>query len=189
LELLQQAQLGFARGVIAESVSGDLHRFMLERLRNYLRERNFAADEIEAVVGQNPTRIDRVVPRLKAVQAFRTLPEAESLASANKRIRNILKKTTVQQTQADPTLLQEPAEKTLQVATSRLLPEVRSLVEQEDYTEALRVLAGVRAEVDTFFDQVMVMTEDPLIRNNRLALLAELEALMNQVADISRLAQ
>ena len=83
--------------------------------------------------------------------------------------------------------LQERAEKDLHAATSRLLPAVRSLVDNEDYTEALRALAGVRREVDTFFDEVMVMTDEPLVRNNRLALLAQLEALMNQVADISRL--
>ena len=189
LELLQLARLGFAPGMLADSLAVDLHVFMLERLRNYLRERGYAIDEIEAVVGQNPTRIDLVVPRLKAVQAFRALPEAEALASANKRIRNILKKTTVSQAQADPALLTEGAERDLHSATARLMPAVRSLVDNEDYTEALRVLAGVRKEVDTFFDEVMVMTDEPLVRNNRLALLAQLEALMNQVADISRLAQ
>ncbi len=188
-ELLQRARLGFAPGMLADSVSVDLHGFMLERLRNYLRERGYAIDEIEAVVAQNPTRIDLVVPRLKAVQAFRALPEAQALASANKRIRNILKKTTVPQAPADPALLTEGAERNLHDATARLLPAVRSLVDNEDYTEALRVLAGVRKEVDTFFDEVMVMTDEPLVRNNRLALLAQLEALLNQVADISRLAQ
>jgi glycyl-tRNA synthetase beta chain len=189
VELLQLAKLNFATGVVRDSVAADLHGFMLERLRNYLREGGFALDEIDAVVGQNPTRIDLVVPRLKAVQAFRRLPEAEALAAANKRIRNILKKTEVSQTHPDPALLKETAEKNLHGATSRLLPQVRSLVDNEDYTEALRVLAGVRAEVDTFFDQVMVMTDEPVIRNNRLALLAQLERLLNQVADISRLAQ
>jgi glycyl-tRNA synthetase beta chain len=188
-ELLQLARLGFAPGMLADSVAVDLQGFMLERLRNYLRERDYAIDEIEAVVGQNPTRIDLVVPRLKAVQAFRALPEAQALASANKRIRNILKKTTVPQAHADPALLTEGAERNLHEATARLLPAVRSLVDNEDYTEALRVLAGVRKEVDTFFDEVMVMTDEPLVRNNRLALLAQLEALLNQVADISRLAQ
>jgi glycyl-tRNA synthetase beta chain len=187
VELLQMAKLSFAIGVVADSVAADLHAFMLERLRNYLRERGFALDEIDAVVGQNPTRIDLVVPRLKAVQAFRALPEAEALASANKRIRNILRKTTVSQASVDPALLSERAEKDLYEATSRLMPRVRALVEDEDYAEALRVLAGVRKEVDTFFDEVMVMTDEPLTRDNRLALLAQLEALMNQVADISKL--
>jgi glycyl-tRNA synthetase beta chain len=187
LELLQLARLSFATGVVADSVAADLHGFMLERLRNYLRDRGFALDEIDAVVGQNPSRIDLVVPRLKAVQAFRALPEAEALAAANKRIRNILKKTTVARGAPDFALLSERAEKDLFEVTSRLMPRVRALVDEEDYTQALRILAGVRKEVDTFFDEVMVMTDEPLTRDNRLALLAQLEALMNQVADISRL--
>jgi len=186
-ELLQLAKLGFAPGVTADSVDADLHGFMLDRLRGYLRERDFAADEIEAVLGQHPTRIDQVVPRLQAVRTFRSLPEAQSLASANKRIRNILKKTTVAQTEVEPALLQAQAEKDLHRITGQLLPQVRALVRDEDYAQALRLLAGVRKEVDTFFDEVMVMTDEPLTRNNRLALLAQLEALMNQVADISSL--
>ncbi len=187
VELLSLAKLNFAPGVLHDSVAVDLHGFMLERLRSYLRERGFAPDEIEAVVSQNPTRIDQVVPRLEAVRIFRALPEAESLASANKRIRNILKKTSVTQAAPDPAVLQEAAEKDLFAATSKLLPRIGSLWENRDYTEALRQLAGVRKEVDTFFDEVMVMTDEPVVRNNRLALLAQLERLMNQVADISKL--
>jgi glycyl-tRNA synthetase beta chain len=188
VELLQLAKLSFAPGVVHDSVAVDLHAFMLDRLRNYLRERDFAPDEIEAVVSQNPTRIDQVVPRLEAVKSFRTLPEAQSLASANKRIRNILKKTTVTQNQADPTILQEAAEKDLYAVMSLLMPQVSALWEKGQYTEALRALAGVRKEVDTFFDQVLVMTDAPIIRDNRLALLSQLEHLMNRVADISKLA-
>jgi len=188
VELLQLAKLNFAPGVVHDSVAVDLHAFMLDRLRGYLRERDFAPDEIEAVVSQSPTRIDQVVPRLEAVKSFRTLPEAESLASANKRIRNILKKTTVTHNQPDPTILQEAAEKDLYAVTSLLMPQVSALREKGEYTEALRALAGVRKEVDTFFDQVLVMTDDPIIRDNRLALLSQLERLMNQVADISKLA-
>lgn len=188
VELLQLAKLSFPAGVLHDSVAVDLHGFILERLRSYLRERGFAPDEIEAVVSQNPTRIDQVVPRLEAVKNFRGLPEAESLASANKRIRNILKRTAVTQTEPEAGLLQDAAEKNLHRATSLLMPRVRTLVESEDYAEALRSLASVRMEVDTFFDEVMVMTDEPTIRNNRLALLAQLESLMNQVADISKLA-
>jgi glycyl-tRNA synthetase beta chain len=188
LELLQLAKLNFAPGVVRDNVAADLHAFMLERLRNYLRERGFAQDEIDAVVSQNPTRIDQVVPRLEAVQKFRALPEAESLASANKRVRNILKKTTVTQTVPDLQILLEPAEKHLYAAASELMPRVSSLWENGDYSEALRVLAGMREAVDTFFDQVMVMADEPIVRNNRLALLSQLETLMNRVADISKLA-
>jgi glycyl-tRNA synthetase beta chain len=188
VELLGLARLPFAPGVLHGSVAVDLHGFMLERLRGYLRERDFAQDEIEAVVSQNPTRIDQVVPRLEAVRIFRAMPEAESLASANKRIRNILKKTTVAQTVPDPSLLREAAEKDLFAATARLAPTISGLWESSDYTGALRQLAGVRKEVDTFFDQVMVMTDESSLRNNRLALLSQLDHLMNRVADISKLA-
>jgi len=186
-ELLQLAKLAFAPGVVADSVDADLHAFILERLRGYLRERGFPPDEIEAVVGQRPVRIDQVLPRLQAVRAFRSLPEALSLASANKRIRNILKKAEVRRTDVEPALLQERAEKDLHRVTGQLLPQVRARVGDGDYTQALCLLAGVRREVDTFFDEVMVMTDEPLTRDNRLALLAQLEALMNQVADISSL--
>jgi len=186
--LLNLAKLGFAPGVLNDSVAVDLHAFILERLRSYLRDRGFAPDEIEAVVSQNPTRIDQVVPRLEAVQAFRAMPEAQSLSSANKRIRNILKKTTVTDHMADPALLQEAAERELFATTSQLTPTISSLWDSRDYTGALRELAAVRKEVDAFFDQVMVMTDEPLLRKNRLALLAQLERLLNRVADISKLA-
>jgi glycyl-tRNA synthetase beta chain len=188
MDLLQLAKLNFAGGVVSDSVAVDLHLFMLDRLRNYLRERNFAPDEIEAVVSQNPTRIDQVVPRLQAVQTFRAMPEAESLAAANKRIRNILKKTSVIQTVPDPAVFKEAAERNLFAATAQLAPVITSLSDNQDYTEALRTLAGVRSAVDTFFDEVMVMADEPMLRNNRLALLAQLEGLMNRVADISKLA-
>jgi glycyl-tRNA synthetase beta chain len=188
MDLLQLAKLNFAGGVVSDSVAVDLHLFMLDRLRSYLRERNFAPDEIEAVVSQNPTRIDQVVPRLQAVQTFRAMPEAESLAAANKRIRNILKKTSVIQTVPDPAVFKEAAERNLFAATAQLAPVITSLSDNQDYTEALRTLAGVRSAVDTFFDEVMVMVDEPVLRNNRLALLAQLEGLMNRVADISKLA-
>ncbi len=187
-QLLTLAKSRFAPEMLADSVALDVYGFMLERLKNYLRERDFALDEVDAVVSQGPTRIDLVLPRLEAVRAFRRLPEAEALAAANKRIRNILKKTEVPAAGPDIALLQADAEKALFEAVNRLTPRVSSLVGNEDYTDALTTLAGVRAEVDRFFDEVMVMTDEPLIRNNRLALLKALGDLMNQVADISRLA-
>jgi glycyl-tRNA synthetase beta chain len=162
---------------------------MLERLKHYLRERGFEVATIDAVLSQNPTRIDLVVPRIEAVRAFQALPESASLAAANKRIRNILRKNDASgATAVDASLLLEAAEKSLHDAMQALEPRVVSLVDAEDYTEALKLLAGLREPVDTFFEQVMVMTDEPLIRNNRLALLGRLEFLMNGVADISRLA-
>jgi glycyl-tRNA synthetase beta chain len=174
--------------MLADSVALDVHGFMLERLKGYLRDKDFAPDEIDAVVSQAPTRIDLVVPRLDAVRAFKRLPEAEALAAANKRIQNILKKAgELPAGGADLALMSETAEKALFGAMNELAPRVVSSVNNGGYAEALTVLAGVRAEVDAFFDQVMVMADEPQLRNNRLALLKSLGDLMNQVADISKL--
>ena len=188
VQLLNLAKIQFANEVLADSVVLDVHGFMLERLKNNLRDSGFEPSEIEAVVSQSPARIDLVTPRLQAVQAFRKLPEAAALAAANKRIQNILKKTDVPSGEADIALLQEPAEKALFEAVNTLKPKVHSSVQNSDYAGALSTLAGVRAEVDKFFEEVMVMAEEPLIRNNRLSLLKSLGDLMNQVADISKLA-
>lgn len=189
LDLLGFTRSLFATGLIADSVAMDVHQFALDRLRGYLRERDFKADEIEAVVGQDPRRMDQVLLRIEAVRDFRALPEAESLAAANKRIRNILKKTGVKASACDTVRLVETAEKSLFAAVNDLTPRVNAAVQNERYTDALRALASIRADVDRFFDQVMVMAEDPALRANRIALLAQLETLMNRVADISKLAQ
>lgn len=188
VHLLQLARAKFATEAVAQSVAVDLHGFMLERLRGYLRERGFDVSTIDAVIAQQPTRIDLVIPRVEAVRAFLAMPEAASLAAANKRIRNILKKTDAVPPEPESGLLQEPAEKALFTAVTDLAPKVGSLVGAEAYADALKLLAGARQPVDTFFDQVMVMAEEPLTRQNRLALLAKLDRLMNAVADISRLA-
>ncbi len=185
--LLHLSKAQFPGEVVAESVVVDVHGFMLERLRNYLRDKNFEAGEIEAVVSQNPTRIDLVIPRLEAVREFSRLPEAAALAAANKRIQNILKKTDAPSGSADLTLMQEAAERELLAAVNQLAPQVTNLIQNEDYTGALTQLAGVRQAVDDFFDGVMVMADEPQVRNNRLALLKSLGDLMNQVADISKL--
>jgi glycyl-tRNA synthetase beta chain len=186
--LLAAARETFAPGAIAPDVEGEVFEFMLERLRHYLRAQGYGADEVEAVVSQRPSRIDRVVPRIQAVQAFRRLPEAESLATANKRIQNILKKANAEDRAPDASLLREPAEKQLYLSTRELAPRVDTLMQRGDYTQALAALAGIKPQVDAFFDQVLVMAEEPSIRSNRLALLRQLAGVMNQVADISKLA-
>ena len=187
MQLLQRARAQFAAEQMSQSVAQDVQGFMLERLKGYLRERSFEPDEIEAVVSQNPTRIDQVLPRMEAVRAFKLLPEAEALAAANKRIQNILKKTEAVTQAPDIALFAEDAERALFDAVTQLTPRVNSLVSNEGYTDALCELASVRAAVNRFFDEVMVMADEPLVRQNRLALLAQLGGLMNQVADISKL--
>ncbi len=180
---------GIASGAVKPPVADEVYAFALERLRNHLRELGHAADEIEAVVSQNPARIDLVPPRLDAVKSFRALPEAESLAAANKRIRNILKKAEGGGDTVDPKLLAVDAERALFESVERLAPQVEGSLARLDYGAALKALAGARSAVDRFFDDVLVNAEDARLRENRLALLRRLDRLMNRVADISRLAQ
>jgi glycyl-tRNA synthetase beta chain len=187
LRLLELAQAQFAKEQVADSVAVDVFQFMLERLRVYLKDRGQAVDEVEAVVVQRPTRIDQVAGRLAAVAAFRALPEADALAAANKRIRNILKKAEGAGAAIDASLVQAGAEEALHAALLKVQPEVETALANLDYTAALTRLAGLKAAVDRFFDEVMVMVEEPLLRANRLALLAALAATMNCVADISEL--
>ena len=188
LNVLLRAAANTLYGIISETATNDVYEFMLERLKGYLREQDFGGDEIEAVLSQRPTRIERVLPRLQAVRAFRLLPESVALSAANKRTRNILKKADGVLATCNPALFAEGAERQLHDSVTKLAPEVGSRVAAQDYTGALKQLAGIRGDVDKFFDDVMVMADDPIVRANRLALLAQLEKLMNQVADISKLA-
>jgi len=171
--------------------TADVTAFMLDRLRGLLRDRGFVPNEVEAVLAQNPDRVDDVVQRLEAVQAFAALPESASLAAANKRITNILKKNEEALAQAgsvDPALLQDAAEKALYASVQRVQPDVDAAFERGDFTGTLKTLAQLRDDVDAFFNDVMVMADDVALRNNRLALLSILHRMMNRVADISKLA-
>ncbi|AUN94513.1 glycine--tRNA ligase subunit beta [Pseudazoarcus pumilus] len=187
-ELVADAASGFASDVLVEEgFSERLLDFLFERLRNQLRDAGHPVDEIDAVLALRPTRVDLVPARLAAVREFVALPEAAALAAANKRIVNILKKSGAAEVEPDVALLQEEAEKALFHRVVDVAPLVRSHVDNENYTEALLALAGLRDAVDSFFDNVMVNADEPLTRQNRLALLGRLAALMNGVADLSRL--
>ncbi|WP_332671117.1 glycine--tRNA ligase subunit beta [Aromatoleum sp.] len=186
--LIADTSDGFKPGLLtAAGFEVQLLDFMFERLRNLLRDAGHAVDVVDAVLALRPMRLDLVPAKLDAVRTFRGLPEAEALAAANKRIINILKKAEGEVPEPDVALLQEDAERALFHAVVEVAPLVRSHVANEDYTDALCALAGLRAAVDRFFDDVMVMAEEPLTRQNRLALLRQLAGLMNQVADLSRL--
>ncbi|MCB1890016.1 MAG: glycine--tRNA ligase subunit beta [Rhodocyclaceae bacterium] len=186
--LVAETAGGFDAGLLTEAdFAPRLFDFMLERLRNQLRDGGAPVAAIDAVLALRPGRVDRVPARLKAVVSFQQLPEAEALAAANKRIVNILKKNDEHLPEPDVALLQEAAEKALFGRIGEVEPLVRSHLAAGDYTESLRVLAGLRDSVDAFFADVMVNVEEPLTRRNRLALLARLADLMNQVADLSRL--
>ena len=186
--LLANAAQLFAGNANFKNPGADVTAFMFDRLRGLLRERGFAQNEIEAVVAQNPDTLDNIIERLNAVKAFAALPEAESLAAANKRITNILKKTEGAAGAVQTGLLREAAEEGLYAAMTSLKPKVDAAFAQGDFAGTLKALAHLRDNVDAFFNDVMVMAEDEQLRNNRLALLSSLHAMMNRVADISKLA-
>ena len=166
-----------------------LNDFIYERLRGYLRDRQFSAKEIDSVLSSPPEDLNIVPERLRAVIEFSLLPEASSLNAANKRVANILRKATEGgETIAASAATQEPAEQALRSALDAVTPTANALFMHGDFTGYLKSFAVLKAPVDAFFDNVMVMSDDASLRNNRLALLHDLRTAMNQVADISRLA-
>ncbi|MDQ1362703.1 MAG: glycyl-tRNA synthetase beta chain, partial [Pseudomonadota bacterium] len=185
--------LGYAADALADVVNAkpavdETLEFMLERLRVYYTNQNIAVDVYEAVAELKPTNPVDFDRRMNAVDRFRKLPEAESLAAANKRISNILKKVegNIPQ-QVDARLLQEAAEKKLHADVEALAARTSPLFDQGDYQAALQHLAGLRNSVDEFFDKVMVMADDTALKNNRLALLSNLRSLFLRAADLSKL--
>ncbi|HVY07288.1 MAG TPA: glycine--tRNA ligase subunit beta [Burkholderiales bacterium] len=182
------------QGLVAEAAklypggvdTAPIIEFVYERYRNQLAA-TYDRNAVDAVISMQPP-LDQVESRVTAVVEFGTLPEAASLASANKRIGNILKKTDAAAVGLQPGLLSEAAEKALAAVVEKVRPDVAARFAASDYAGTLKVLAQAREPVDAFFNDVMVMAEDPKVRDNRLALLRELHGLMNQVADISKLA-
>ena len=165
----------------------EVAEFLYERLRGLLREQGYSAQQVEAVIALRPARIDQVPQQLAAVRAFMALPEAESLAAANKRIGNILKKADEVPMMFDRALLLEPAERSLGEAFNAVRPWAEQLYASGDYSAMLKSLAPLKQPVDRFFDEVMVNVDDAKLRANRLGLLAALRTTMNRVADISKL--
>lgn len=186
--LLERGYAAYGGRLSEKQAAAQVYDYLLERLRGSYLEAGFRPDEIEAVMAVRPGQPWDFDRRLRAVAAFRKFPEAESLSIANKRIRNILRKSEENiPTQVLEELLQDSAEQALATQMYRLEQEVTPLLAKQDYTAALKALAGLRDAVDRFFDEVMVMVEDTPMRANRLALLRCLHMLFLQVADISRL--
>ena len=165
----------------------EVRAFIYERYRNQLINES----DRNAVRGRRALTppLHQVAERVRAAAAFAQLPEAASLAAANKRIGNLLKKAEGEIGAVNDAALVEPAEKALAAAVSALRPKAEAQLAAGDFAGSLTTLAQAREPVDAFFADVMVMAEDPAVRANRLALLGQLHGLMNQVADISRLAQ
>ncbi len=160
--------------------------FIFDRLKGYCLDKGYSADEFDAVITVKPVDPLDFMQRLAAVKAFRQLPESESLAAANKRIRNILKKSEAQPSSTVGSLV-EAVEIELLVLATQAAADIQPLLAQHDYQGTLNRLAQLRGPVDAFFDHVMVMTDDLELRANRLALLNLLSEQFLTCADISKL--
>jgi glycyl-tRNA synthetase beta chain len=184
--LLEDAIAGVASAGAVELA--EVRDFVFERLRSYYADQGVSALQFDAVAAVEPATLSDFDRRLKAVQAFAKLPEAEALAAANKRIRNILKKTDEAiPARINNTGLVETAELALAGALAKAEKDTEAAIQSHDYVAVLKRLAQLRAPVDEFFNGVMVMADDAALRRNRLALLKRLSDRFLQVADISQL--
>lgn len=187
-DLLNMAANTLQDKVDAQPAIKEVIDFMLDRLRVYYLNQDVAIDVYDAVVALRPTNPMDFDRRVLAVNAFKQMQEAESLAAANKRILNILKKIDGDiQNEVNNKLLNEAAETKLYKELASFNEKVSPLFKQGDYKSALEILAGLREPVDAFFDDVMVMVDDEAVKNNRLALLSQLSGLFMKAADLSRL--
>ncbi len=190
--LIQIAMDSFGEKIAAAADA--VYDFIAERIRNFDKPAELfpRKDIIEAVLSQKPQEFGLVIPKLKAIDIMRAKNPTEliSLAAANKRINNIIRKSESDGggESVDESLLICAEEKTLFQAMRKAEKESQRLIAKEDFTGALETLAGLAEPVDAFFDSVLVNADDKKIRANRFALLAELRTLLNQVADISKLA-
>ena len=190
-DMVQQASAALSDKIIAKNVVDQVVDFMMDRLRAYYKDSGVAAEVFESVLAQRPTQPFDFDRRVRAVNHFLSLPEANSLAAANKRIANILRqadeKNIVVPDVIDISKLADISEQALAAQLKTMAQQVTPLFDNRDYEPALARLAGLRETVDQFFDKVMVMTDDAALRDNRLALLTQLQNLFLRVADLSRL--
>jgi len=190
-DMVQQATASLGSKITAKDVDNQVVDFMMDRLRAWYKDSGVTPEVFESVLAQRPTQPFDFDRRVRAVTHFLSLPEAESLAAANKRISNILRQATekniVVPEAIDTTKLTDAAEQALATQLEIITREVVPLFDQRDYETALGRLASLRETVDQFFDEVMVMADDATLRDNRLALLARLRNLFLRVADLSRL--
>jgi len=171
-----------------EALPQELYDFILDRLRGYYADKGVPATHFNAVAELKPASLYDFDRRIDAIGTFAALPEAEALAAANKRIRNILRKAEgAIPGMIDPALLAEPAESELAEAVEAAIDDSNASLHQKDYVSVLNRLARLRPQVDAFFDAVMVNAEDPALRANRLALLKRLGDRLGSVAAIEHL--
>lgn len=174
--------------VDADQLALELHDFIIDRLKGYYADKGVPATHFNAVAELKPASLYDFDRRIDAIGTFAQLPEAEALAAANKRIRNILRKAEGEIPAAvDPALLREAAESELAEAVAAAIADTDASLAGKDYVSALARLARLRPQVDAFFDKVMVNVDEPAVRNNRLALLRTLGERLGSVAAIEHL--
>ena len=187
-ELLTFVFDSFPKGLLAEKTVAEVADFMQARLA-VLLQNDYPQDVVAAVLAQRPDRVNNLTAKLQAVVQFKQLSESAALAAANKRVQNLLKKSEGALGNVDAALLQQDEEKALFAAVQDLQPKVQAALNAQDFAAALSALAAVKPQVDAFFDGVMVMAEDPAVKQNRLNLLNRLAEQMNAVADIAVLGE
>jgi glycyl-tRNA synthetase beta chain len=173
-----------------KNITKQLIDYLLERFRARYDDENISAEVFLSVSARRPTKPLDFDKRIRAVDSFMAIDAAVALASANKRVSNILSKQNIDaKLSVNPDLLSEPAEQNLALVLEEKSAEVMPSFEAGDYEKALKALASLQAPVDRFFDEVMVMANEETLRNNRIALLQSLRALFLHVADISLLSR
>ena len=166
----------------------ELIAFIQDRLINYLKDKGFTPQQVEAVAGEMPKTLDNILERANAVKLFSQLNQSEDLASANKRVVNILKKYNSNNIETvNPSLLIENEEKLLFKSLNETSKKIREFVKARDYDRALSILINLKEPIDLFFEKIMVNADDDAIKKNRHNLLIQLHKEMNCVANISKL--
>lgn len=186
-DILALSASTFDTGVLSSTTIQEVQAFVYERYRNLLNH-DFDRNVVDAVISLEPP-LHQVQARIQACAAFAGMPEAQSLAAANKRIANLLKKADTAIIATNAAMLTEPAEQALAAAITALKPQALAQFATGDFEGSLTTMAKAKPAVDAFFNDIMIMADDPAVRANRLALLSDLHQAMNQVADISGLAQ
>jgi len=171
----------------SNEVRDNLKTFIYDRLSNYLKDKNFTSNEIDAVISSSPNYLNDTINKLKAIKEFTSLKQSKDLASANKRVSNILKKYTGSITKVDESLLNETEEIKLFQVITKLEPLIIKAINDKNFVEALDSLVALKDPIDQFFENVMVNSENEKIKTNRHNLLKILHTSLNSVADISKL--
>jgi glycyl-tRNA synthetase beta chain len=192
---LRRAAIGILRIIIEKKLFLDLKdyvndevlAFILDRLESWLKDQGFQPELFAAVKAIGCTKPYDIYLRVQALQKFMLMPEAASLASAHKRVNNLLKQNKVEQSEINDKLLAEPAEKDLANILSKQEQNIAALCTQRDYPQALLNLAEFKPILDAFFDTVLVINPDEHLKQNRLILLKKLNDLFTQIADLSYL--